>query len=79
MTDDEKNDLRPATPDEIHGVLSYGLQYEGKRRVHSAADIIAQVTVERLRETMERCGLVVMKRPDAVAPSTSGHKHPHKG
>jgi hypothetical protein len=22
---------------------------------------------------------VLMKRPDAAAPSTSGHKHPHEG
>ena len=78
MTDDEKNALRPATPDEVDGVLSYGLQYNGRQRVHSATDIMAQITVERLRETMEKCGMVMMKRPDAVAPSTSGHKHPHK-
>lgn len=79
MTDDEKNALRPATPDEIDGVLSYGLQYKGRQRVHSATDIMARVTVERLRETLERSGMVVMKRADAVAPSTSGHKHPRKG
>ena len=79
MTDDEKNALRPATPDEVDGVLSYGLQFKGKRRVHTADDVMARVTAERLREIMEQSGMVVMKRPDAIAPSTSSHKHPHKG
>jgi len=79
MTDDEKNALRPVSREEFQSVLSYGLLRQGRKRVHTADDLMAQITCERLSEIVERSGMVVMKRPDAVAPSTSGHKHPHKG
>ena len=45
----------------------------------TADDIMAQVTAERLAQLVEQSGMVVMKRPDDAAPSTSGHKHPHRG
>jgi len=79
MTDDDKQVLRPATPDEFKAVLSYSLRYLGKRRVDTADDIMAQVTAARLAQLVEKSGLIVMKRPDPAAPSTSGHTHPHKG
>ena len=79
MTDDEKNALRPASPGEFKAALSYGLRYLGRKRVHTADDVMAEVTAERLAQLVEQSGMVVMKRPDASAPSTSGHKHPHKG
>ena len=79
MTDDEKNALRPVTREEFESVLSYGLQRQGRKRVHTADEIMARITCERLSEIVEQSGMVVMKRPDAPAPSTSGHKHPHKG
>jgi hypothetical protein len=80
MTDnDDTQALRPASPDEFKAVLSYALRYLGRRRVDTVDDIMAQVTAERLALLVEQSGMVVMKRPDAAAPSTSGHKHPHKG
>ena len=41
--------------------------------------IMARVTAERLVQHLGRSGYVLMKRPAAVAPSTSRHKHPHGG
>jgi len=79
MTDDEKNALRPASRDEVKAIVSYALRYLRGKRVHTADDVMAEVTSERITDLVEQSGMVVMKRPDAVAPSTSGHKHPHKG
>ncbi len=78
MTDSEKNALRPAKPEEFVDALSHGLQFLGRKRVHSATDVMARVTAERLAQLVEQSGFVLMKRPDAAAPSTSGHKHPHR-
>ena len=78
MTDDDKDALRPASPGEFQDTLAHGLQFKGRKRVHTADDVMARVTAERLAELVEQSGFVVMKRPDAAAPSTSGHKHPHK-
>jgi hypothetical protein len=69
MTDPSR--LRPATPDEIADSLSYALRYEGKKRVHDAADAMARITAERLVRHLQRCGFVVMKTPAAAAPTAS--------
>ena len=45
--------------------------------MHHADDVMARITAERLVRHLERSGYVLMKRPDAVAPSTSVHKHPN--
>ena len=79
MTDDDKRDLRPATAAEVEESLSFGLRYAGKRRVHTADDVMARVTAERLVAHLERSGFVLMRRPAGAVPSTSGHKHPHRG
>ncbi len=79
MTDAYKRDLIPATAAEVEESLSFGLRYAGKRRVHTADDVMARVTAERLVAHLERSGYVLMRRPAAAAPSTSGHKHPHRG
>jgi hypothetical protein len=65
-------DLRPATPAEIADSLSFALRYDGRRRVHHADDAMARITADRLVAHLERSGFVIMKRPDAGAPTTSG-------
>jgi len=77
MTDEDKRTLHPATTAEIEETLSYALRYAGRKRVHTADDVMARVTAERLVRHLERSGYVLMKRPNAVAPSTSGHRHPN--
>jgi hypothetical protein len=39
---------RPASADEIVDALSFALRYNGRKRVHDAADAMARVTAERL-------------------------------
>ena len=77
MTDDDKRTLHPATAAELEETLSFALRYAGRRRVHTADDVMARVTAERLVQHLERSGFVLMRRPAASAPSTSGHRHPN--
>jgi hypothetical protein len=63
--------LRPATAGEIAETLSFALRYEGRKRVHTADDVMARITAERLVRHLERSGYVLMRRPEAPAPSTS--------
>lgn len=79
MTDDDKRTLHPATIGDLEDSLSFALRYEGRKRVHTADDVMARVTAERLVRHLQQSGYVLMRRPAAEAPSTSGHKHPHKG
>jgi hypothetical protein len=65
--------LRPATAAEIADSLSFALRYDGRRRVHHADDAMARITAERLVRHLERSGFVLMKRPDAAAPTASHH------
>jgi hypothetical protein len=79
MTDADKRDLMPATAAEVEESLSFGLRYAGKLRVHTADDVMARVTAERLVAHLERSGYVLMRRPAGAVPSTGGHKRPHRG
>lgn len=77
MSDDDKLDLRPASHEEIEQSLSFALRYDGRKRVRHADDAMARITAERLVQHLERSGYVLMKRPDASAPSTTRHRHPN--
>jgi hypothetical protein len=65
--------LRPATAEEIAETLSFALRYDGRKRVHHADEAMARITAERLVRHLERSGYVLMRRPEATAPSTSPH------
>ena len=77
MRDDEKIGLRPAGREEIEQSLAFALRFDGRKRVRQADDAMARITAERLVAHLERSGYVVMQRPAAAAPSTSGHGHPN--
>ena len=63
--------LREATAEEIAESLSFALRYEGRRRVNHADDIMARITADRLVRHLAESGFVLMRRPGAVAPSTT--------
>jgi hypothetical protein len=71
MTDPTK--LRPATPEEIAEALSFALRFDGRRPFPQSGSLMAQITAAHLVEHLQRCGFHLMKDPDAVAPTTSGH------
>jgi hypothetical protein len=68
--------LRPATADEIAESLCFALRYDGRKRVHHADEAMARITAARLVSHLERSGFVLMKRPEAAAPTTSRHGDP---
>jgi hypothetical protein len=65
--------LRPATADEIADSLSFALRYQGRKRIYQADEMMARITAERLVAHLQRSGYVLMKRPDATAPTTTNH------
>ena len=77
MSDKDKLELRPASPQEIEENLCFALRFAGRKRVHHADEVMARITAERLVQHLERSGYVLMKKPGRPAPSTSGHGHPN--
>jgi len=47
--------------------LSFALRFNGRRRIHSADELMADITAERLVEYLERAEYVVMCKP-SLAP-----------
>lgn len=70
--------LRPAHDDEVSHALSFALRFDGRKRVTHADEMMARIVAERLLAHLSRSGFVLMKRPDAAAPTTTGHALPHK-
>ncbi len=68
----ENPPLRPATAEEMAETLSFALRFDGRRRVHTADDVMARITAERLVRHLELSGFVMMKKPPAPPHSTSG-------
>jgi hypothetical protein len=67
------NKLRPATPEEIAEALCFALRFDGKKPFPQSSSLMAQITAQHLVQHLQRCGFELMKRPDAAAPSTTGH------
>ena len=55
----------------IVGALAFALRFQGRKRVHHADNMMAQITAERLVEHLQRSGFVVMKKPPAPIPRRS--------
>lgn len=61
--------LRPASAEEIAESLSFALRYNGRKRVHDAADAMARITADRLVRHLQQSGFVIMKSAPASAPT----------
>lgn len=59
---DEPN-LRRADPADIAQTLSHALRFDGRKRVHTAEEMMARITAERLVHHLERSGFIVMRKP----------------
>jgi len=59
---DPPDKLRPADPRDLAAALAFALRYHGRKRVHNADEIIAEIVAKRLVEHLERAGFVVMQR-----------------
>ena len=68
---DSKEQLRVATEEELKQTLAFALSFDGRKRVHSANEFMANITADRLMDHLASSGFVVMKKPPPSAPSTS--------
>jgi hypothetical protein len=69
MPDDK---LRPADPGDLAAALAFALRYAGRKRVHNADEIMAEIVAKRLVEHLQRSGFVVMKRPPEIGGAALG-------
>jgi hypothetical protein len=67
MSDPDK--LTPADPADIANALAFMLRFQGRKRIHNADEIMAEIVAKRLVDHLERSGFIVMKRPPALGGS----------
>jgi hypothetical protein len=70
MPDADK--LTPVDPSDLAAALAYALRYQGRKRVHNADELMAEIVVKPLVEHLERTGFVVMKRPAEIGATALG-------
>ena len=63
---DSDDKLSPADPSDLAAALAFALRYQGRKRVHDADEIMAEIVAKRLVRHLERSGFVVMKRPPEI-------------
>jgi hypothetical protein len=68
----EADKLTLADPSDLAAALAYALRYQGRKRVHNADEIMAEMVAKRLVEHLERAGFVVMKRPAEIGAAALG-------
>ncbi len=68
--------LTPADSSDVADALAHALlRFQGRKRVHNADEIMAEIVAKRLVEHLERAGFVVMKRPTDVGAAALGRGH----
>ena len=70
MPDADK--LTPADPSDLAAALAFALRYKGRKRVHNADEIMAEIVAKRLVDHLEGTGFVVMKRPADIGAAALG-------
>ena len=60
MADPER--LSPVSPADLAAALAFALRFAGRKRIHNADEIMAEIVAKRLVEHLERSGFVVMRR-----------------
>jgi len=55
--------LSTASPDDLADALAFALRFDGRKRKHDAAKMMARIVARRLVEHLGRSGFVIMKRP----------------
>ena len=64
--------LTPACAEDLSNALAFALRFEGRKRVHNADEIMAEIVAKRLVEHLERVGFVVMKKPAEIGAAALG-------
>ncbi len=63
---DPAEKLMPVDPNDLAAALAFALRFSGRKRVHNADEMMAEIVAKRLVEHLDRAGFVVMKRPPIV-------------
>ena len=66
------DDFTPADTSDLADAIAYALRFQGRKRVHNADEIMAEIVAKRLVEHRERAGFVVMKKPADVGAAALG-------
>ena len=69
---DTADKLTPAAPSDLAAALAFALRHQGRKRVHKADEIMAEIVAQRLVEHLERAGFVIMKRPPEIGRGFEG-------
>lgn len=64
--------LKPAAPEDLIAALAFALRFQGRKRVHNADEIMAEIVAKRLVEHLQRAGFVVMRRPTEIGGAALG-------
>ncbi len=70
MLDADK--LTPADPSDLTDAIAYALRFQGRKRVHNADEIMAEIVAKRLVEHLERAGFVLMRKPPEISAAALG-------
>jgi len=74
MSDPAEN-LTPADPTDLAAALAFALRLQGRKRVHNADEIMAEIVARRMVEHLGRSGFVVMKKPPIGGAAGLGRGH----
>ncbi len=61
-----------ADPSDLASALASALRFQGRKQVHTADEIMAEIVAKRLVEHLERAGFVIVKRPPEVGAAALG-------
>ncbi len=67
LVTDDRDTLTPASADDLADALPFALRFQGRKRNHSADEIMAEIGAKRLVEHLERAGFVVKRPPEIGA------------
>jgi hypothetical protein len=67
---DAEEQLTPADPSDIASTPAFALRYSGRKRVHDADEVMADIVARRLVEHLHRSGFVVLKKPPSGGHGT---------
>ena len=68
----DADNLTPADPSDLADVLAFALRFAGRKRVHNADEVMAEIVANRLVEHLERAGFVVMRKPAEIGAARLG-------
>ena len=68
----DRDKLTRVDPSDLVAALAFALRFHGRKRVHSADEMMAEIVARRLVEHLDRAGFVVMQRPAEVGAAALG-------